>query len=133
MPFYKDIDNKVHCLDSADFEWLLPIGSSQISIQEVAELQNVPLSQSEIVANYEAGLDAHLDSVAKAHRYDNRITFSLRAGYSGPFQAEGIAFAQWMDECYVLSNQIKNAVIAGEQEMPSIEAFIAAMPEFVLP
>lgn len=132
MPFYKDAKNDVHFLESADFEHLLPAGCQAITDEECAAIQNHQ-TQAGLIAQYEARLDSHLDSIARQHRYDNRITFSLRAGYAGPYQIEGIAFAQWMDDCYVLSNQIKNSVIAGEAEMPTIDAFIAAMPEFVLP
>ena len=31
MPYYKDIENHIHFLDSVDFEYLLPIGCIAIS------------------------------------------------------------------------------------------------------
>lgn len=84
------------------------------------------------IAQYESALDTHLDSVAKLHRYDSRLTFALRAGFPGPYQAEGTAFAQWMDTCNVQAFALLSEVQAGNAAMPTIEAFIASLPEFAL-
>ena len=92
-----------------------------------------PPTQAEIVAQYESALDAHIDSVAHQYRYQDRFSFATRAGYVGPYQSEAIAFAQWMDSCNVQAFALLESVIAGEIEMPSIEGFIASLPEFILP
>lgn len=42
MPHYKDQSNKIHWLDNAKFEHLLPSGSVQISDEDAAELQAPP-------------------------------------------------------------------------------------------
>lgn len=97
-------------------------------------LSNPPApSQAHIIAQYETALDAHLDSTAQAHRYRDRVTFSLRAGYTGPYQAEGIAFAQWMDACNVQAFTLLQEVIAGTEDLPTIPQFIAGLPTFTLP
>lgn len=83
------------------------------------------------VARYEAALDAHLDSVARSYRYDNRFTFALRAGYAGVYHDEGVAFAVWMDTCNIQSYELMEKVIRGEAEMPTVSEFIALLPEFV--
>lgn len=87
---------------------------------------------AEIVAQYERALDAHLDSVAKQYRYDNRFTFALRAGYPGPYHDEAVAFAAWMDTCNVQAFTLLSEVQAGNATMPTIEGFIAGLPVFVL-
>lgn len=92
-----------------------------------------PPTQSQIIKQYENALDAHLDSVAKAHRYDDRKSFALRAGYIGPYQAEGVAFAQWMDACNVHAYALLQSVIAGTTPLPTIAEMLAALPEFDLP
>lgn len=92
-----------------------------------------PPTQEEVIKQYEAALDAHMDGVAKANRYDNRFTFALRAGYEGPYKAEGVAFAQWMDTCNVEAFALLNDVLAGKADLPTVEAFIAGLPEFVKP
>ena len=82
-----------------------------------------------MLSRYTAALGKHLDDVAKQRRYDNRITCSLRAGYPGPFQAEGVAFATWMDSCNAAAYQIWSDVRNGVRAAPaSIEAFIAELP-----
>lgn len=93
----------------------------------------LPPTQEEIIKQYEAALDAHMDSVAKANRYDNRFTFALRAGYEGPYKAEGVAFAQWMDERNVQAFALLNDVLAGKADLPTIDEFISGLPEFVKP
>lgn len=82
------------------------------------------------IARYEAALDAHLDSVARQYRYDNRFTFALRAAYAGPWQSEGIAFAQWMDTCNAQSFALLQDVLAGQAALPSLADFIDDLPEF---
>ena len=90
-------------------------------------------TQAEIIAKYESALDAHLDAVAKAHRYNDRFSFALRAGFVGPYQSEGIVFATWMDTCNVQAFALLQSVLDGTAELPTIEDFIAALPTFVLP
>lgn len=89
-------------------------------------------TQAQIIAQYESALDAHLDSVAQAHRYNDRFSFALRAGFAGPYQAEGVAFATWMDTCNVQAFALLQSVLDGAAELPTVEAFIAALPAFVL-
>ena len=87
-----------------------------------------------LVRKFEAALDAHLDATAREHRYNDRFTFALRAGYAGPFHDEGVAFAQWMDACNAQAYQLLLDVEAGHVAAPaSVEAFIAMLPAFVKP
>jgi len=88
----------------------------------------------DVVALFDAALTAHLDNTAKQRRYDNRITCAVRAGYAGPFQAEGAAFALWMDTCNALAYQMLAAVQAGTAPIPeSPQAFIDTLPAMVWP
>lgn len=45
MPNYKSPDNAVHFLDSSDFEYLLPVGSVQITDEEAEALHPIPIIQ----------------------------------------------------------------------------------------
>lgn len=85
------------------------------------------------IAEYERALDAHLDATAQTKRYDNRITCAVRAGYPGPFQVEGQAFAQWMDQCNALGYQIMADVLAGTRPLPTVEEFLGELPAMVWP
>ena len=83
---------------------------------------------------FEAALDRHLDATAQARRYDNRITCALRAGYPGPFQPEGQAFALWMDACNLAAYTLLAEVQAGTRPLPeNAQALIEALPPMVWP
>lgn len=85
-------------------------------------------------SDFEAALDAHLDAKAQERRYNDRFTCALRAGYTGPFQAEGVAFAQWMDNCNAYAYQLLADVQAGTRSAPaSVDAFIEELPDLVWP
>lgn len=105
----------------------------------------VALSPEQIAANQLAADEAmvkacdkaltdHLDATAKSRRYDNRITCAVRAGYPGPFQAEGQAFALWMDTCNALAYQFLAEIHAGSRPMPSDpQQLIDELPDMVWP
>jgi len=91
-------------------------------------------TMDQIVAAFDTALTDHLDSTAKQKRYDNRITCMVRAGFAGPFQAEGQAFATWCDNCNIMAYQMLAAVQAGTAPMPeSPQVFIATLPAMVWP
>ena len=74
---------------------------------------------------YEAAITMRLNMTAIDNGYDNAHSFALRAAYPGPYQAEGIAFAQWMDECwYILYNH---------SSIPPLDDFLASLPALNLP
>jgi len=81
-----------------------------------------------MLRRYDEALTAHLDATAQSKRYADRITCAVRAGFPGPFQQEGIAFAQWMDSCNALGYQIMDEVQSGSRPLPSIEEFVGMMP-----
>ena len=113
--------------DAAQYEELL-------AELEVTYLSPAPPSIEEQIAVFDAALVAHLDATARERRYDSRVTCALRAGYSGPFQAEGIAFASWMDQCNALAYQLLAEIIAGTRPMPSSpQTMIDLMPAMVWP
>lgn len=86
------------------------------------------------IADFDAALTAHLDATAQARQYDNRITCALRAGYPGPFQAEGKAFAVWMDRQNAFAHQLLSEVQSGRTPQPkSVEEFILLLEPMVWP
>ena len=86
------------------------------------------------VADFDKALTDHLDATAKQRRYESRVTCALRAAYSGPFQAEGRAFAQWMDECNALAYQLLAELEAGTRPWPvTTQALIDELPAMVWP
>lgn len=90
-------------------------------------------SSDEIIKELTAALEAHYDSKARERRYDNRLTCALRAGYAGPFQAEGIAFAQWMDNCNAYGYQVMADCLSGARPIPTTAELIGEIPLMVWP
>lgn len=123
----------------------------QMFRDDAAELGTSLSDYEDLIATVEAGIvpyvpppvtvqaitdamTALFDSAAQSKHYDNRITCALRAGYPGPFQAEGIAFASWMDgqnaKAYLMLAQVQ----AGTMPMPeSVEAALALLDPMVWP
>ena len=90
-------------------------------------------SAEEITAELTAALEAHYDTKARERRYDNRLTCALRAGYAGPFQAEGAIFAIWMDTCNEYGYQVMQDCLAGNRAIPTADELLAELPELVWP
>jgi hypothetical protein len=85
------------------------------------------------LADYDAALVAHLDAEARTHNYADRISAAVRAGYPGPFQQEGIAFATWMDTCNAIGYQMLADFQAGNIPQPTVQEVLDALPEMVWP
>lgn len=83
---------------------------------------------------YEAAVQAHLDAVAGAHGYDNISTACEYAAAPNAFQAESQAFIAWRADvwqsAYVQLQAVEAAVAQGNDELPEIDAVIAALPVF---
>lgn len=88
----------------------------------------------DMVAEITKAMDALFDVTAQSKHYDNRITCTLRAGYPGPFQAEGIAFASWMDAQNAKAYQMLARVEDGTMPMPAtIDEALSLLDPMVWP
>jgi len=97
----------------------------------VGDTVALPVPGPLTLPDFIAAMDANFDATAQQKGYDNRITCALRAGYSGPFQAEGIAFAQWMDASYAAAYAILAEVQAGGREPPAtVDELLQELPQF---
>ena len=89
-----------------------------------------PITATDIVT----AMEQLFDSTAQGKHYDNRITCALRAGYFGPFQQEGIAFATWMDSQNAKGYTMLAQVQAGTMAMPAtVEEALALLDPMVWP
>lgn len=94
----------------------------------------VPPPAVDMQAEIVKAMDALFDTTAKSKNYDNRITCALRAGYPGPFQAEGIAFASWMDAQNAKAYLMLAEVQAGTRPMPAtVDEALALLDPMVWP
>lgn len=107
---------------------LIPPRFQPLTNEEVAALRAPPATPEAIQQRLTESLNIHLDAVAAQRRYDDRFTCALRAGFAGPFQQEGLAFAAWMDACNVAAYMILAECKAGLRPIPTEEDLIAAMP-----
>lgn len=107
---------------------LVEVGGRRVRTWLVA-----PWTAEEVVADFDAKLLALFDEKAAEKRYDNRITCALRAGYSGPFQADGVAFAQWMDDCNAHCYRVWDDVISGLRTTPTWAELLAELPTLAWP
>lgn len=86
-----------------------------------------------VVARFISALEIHYDAAAQSRRYDNRLTCTLRAGFPGPFQSEGLAFATWMDQCNAYAYGQMALVQAGERAQPTPDELVAELPVLTWP
>lgn len=130
---YRDSDGAVLILD-ADHP---AEGLQPLTIDELNTYSNPPKTpaqlEAELLASFIGALESHYDTTAQSRRYDNRLTCALRAGYPGHFQAEGLAFAVWMDECNAYAYGQMALVQAGERDQPTPDELVAELPLMVWP
>lgn len=88
---------------------------------------------AEIVGRLVLAVQQHLDQAAKSRNYDDIKSAALRASYAGPWQAEGVAYAQWMDACWAYAYQVQADVQAGQRTIPTAAELLAELPTLELP
>lgn len=77
---------------------------------------------------------AHIDSVAQAKGYDSGMSCVSYAGGTHPvYSVEGAAFRDWRDSVWDYCNGIYADVQSGIIPMPTLEDYLAGIPEMVWP
>ncbi len=80
----------------------------------------------------EIAIQEHLDKTAQQRGYDNIHTASLRAAYQGPYQTEGLVYAQWMDSCWQYAYQVLADYEAGNIDEPSADYVVNTLPTLTI-
>lgn len=80
------------------------------------------------VTQYEAAVQAHLDSAAEAVGYDNILSACSYAGYANPFQAEGQSFLVWRGAVWQYCYAQVAAIQAQQRAQPTVAELIAELP-----
>lgn len=88
------------------------------------EIQAVSLD----TITYTNAVQGYLDAHAQSRGWDSIYTAALRASYPGPWQSEGVAYAQWMDACWLKCHLILADVLAGVRTAPTIEQVFSELP-----
>lgn len=92
-----------------------------------------PPTREQLLAKIEQAITSHIISVAVADGWDNQITCMLRASYPNPWQAKGIAYATWVDNCWLHTLTEKDKILAGIRTIPTPEAAVLELPVMVWP
>jgi len=107
----------------------------------VADADGFPVLQSpppptpeQIIAQYTAGVQQHLDIFARTRNYDNILSASSYATSKvSKFAAEGQYAVEARDATWAAAYELLAEVEAGTRPMPTLEEVIAALPELVWP
>lgn len=102
---------------------------------EVSSHLNPAPTTEQLVSEFRASIQRHLDAAAVTAGYDDiktAVTYAEEPAVP-KFQAEGQAFRAWRSVVWDYSYAQLDAVLAGEREQPTIEAFLAELPALVLP
>lgn len=127
--------DRYRCDDNLDVPFSV-VGQAEIVDADTIQWPEPPITQATppTVDEIVAAMEALFDATAQSRRYDNRITCALRAGYPGPFQSEGLAFATWMDRQNAVAYQMLAQVQAGTMAMPStLDDALALLEPMVWP
>ncbi len=99
-----------------------------------AATQPVEMSPEEIIEQFRAAIQSHVDQTAKARRYDNGVSLASYVASSNPaWAAEAQAFVAWRDAVWAYAYTELDKVLAAEREQPSVEEFIDELPVIAWP
>ena len=102
-------------------------------MEEDTQVDPPELTLEQRIEALHVAVNAHMNAAAGERRYDSIHTAALRAGWPGPFHAEGLAFATWMDEVNAKCYEVLAQFEAGEIDEPTWEELLAVLPALQLP
>lgn len=102
---------------------------------ETFEYQDAQLSVAELtackLAELEATLKEHMDTITKSRRYSGIASLVSYEGDEDPtFNKEGTAGRLWRSACWVKYRQIEEAVLQDKQALPTKQELIGMLPVF---
>lgn len=137
MKYFKDAQNRIFAYNNSNPQRAKE-GLEEISEAEALAIANPPPTPEQIAAQLEAEVDKHADAVAAARNYGragvpSSVACLGYAGYTNPYQAEAVAFGNWMASLWPVCYQIQADVIAGTRATPIEAELIAELPVMVWP
>ena len=106
-----------------------PDPSIIITAEEKAAEQRAGLE-----AMFSSAIQTHLDDTARQRRYDSIHTaISYRDDANPVFASEAAVLFAWRSAVWTYSTAELDKVMAGERDIPTIEEFVAELPEIVWP
>ena len=93
-----------------------------------------PPSPEQIIAQYTAGVQKHLDDFARTRNYDGILSAATYATSAVPkFKAEGQYAVEARDATWAKCYEILAAVQNGERPMPMLEELLSELPVLTWP
>ena len=93
-----------------------------------------PQTPEQIVAQYTADVQQHLDTFARTRNYDGILSAATYATSTVPkFAAEGQYAVETRDATWTKFYEILAAVEAGSRPMPTLDELLAELPKLVWP
>jgi len=106
--------------------------ATQEEIEEIeARTAAAQPSEAQLVADYMAVVQQHMDACAVSFGYDNLLSVVSYAEEPAVprYQAEGQAFRAWRSACWLACEQMLAAVQAGERPAPTHDELVGELPE----
>lgn len=93
-----------------------------------------PPTTEQIIAQYTAGVQQHLDTFAQTRNYDGILSVASYSTSTVPkFAAEGQYAAEARDATWAKCYEILAAVEAGSRPMPTLDELLSELPKLVWP
>lgn len=133
MTLYITPDNKLYDdaggLALSSSEWRHDaVVASQVQIDAI---RNPPPTLSQIIASFEAAIQAELDADAQAKGYDNILSACAYAGAANPFQIEAQLYVTRRGNAWHYCYGELAKVQTGTRTMPTISQIISELPKRV--
>ncbi len=106
-----------------------PDASIIITAEQKAEQQRAALQ-----AQFSGAIQTHLDITASQRRYDSIHTaISYRDDPNPIFAAEAATLFAWRSAVWTYATDELDKVVAGQRTIPTVEEFLAELPQLVWP
>ncbi len=106
-----------------------PDASIIITAEQKAEKQRTALQEK-----FTGSIQTHLDTTAGQRRYDSIHTaISYRDDPNPKFAAEAATLFAWRSAVWTYATDELDKVMAGERAIPTVDEFLAELPELVWP
>lgn len=96
--------------------------------------QKAAEQRAALEAMFSSAIQTHLDTTASQRRYDSIHTaISYRDDPNPVFASEAAALFAWRSAVWTYSTAELDKVMAGERDIPTVDAFLAELPAIVWP
>lgn len=93
-----------------------------------------PPTPEQIIEMFRLAIQGHVDATARSRNYDSGTSLAGYVASTNPtWAAEAQAFVAWRDAVWLYAYVELDKVTGGQREAPTVEDFIAELPELVWP